>query len=622
MTNKTGWGSHKKPTSLNVLITRACNLSCSFCYMQNRNAKNDLTTEQLSRKIKTVIKNKPSVDTLIFSGGEPLMRKNDIQKIVLSLPNHLKYIINTNGTLLDFEFIKFCRKNLIKLIINIYAGKGTGNLSKKVPHSLLFKYKKILQSINVEMNLICSPDNVSILFQNVLFLTKINFRYIRLLPNISADWSSEQLDIFNAQLSQVLLCSNSNIINYKNFCQGIKTNKCSQLTLNNNGELYPCRALTRNENNQQFDISNDYNKREIILSKAKIEVMEVYPQCDGCQYKEYCGCPLEAYYDSIINKKNLFERLNLHCKVSKIFYHNFSVAYNTHSISKIWFFVTTNCNNRCSYCFVDHKNDEISKKIILIYLARLFGSKGKKHINIYGGEPLLKFEKVKNIIEYAKKLSIKTQNPLIITLATNAQLIESDHINFFKKFDVNICVSFDGNEDMHNKHRKTVTKKKTYINSLKGLEKLNQLPQEKISCLYGVHPDNVQDFFLGFVHIVKKLKFQNVNIEPIQARDWNRKETILFKEGLIQIFRYILKHKEVYLTNTNKLLNNVRRQELYVFPDGKATLNPLNSKKEDNRNIDTIVKVRDYFTKKFIQKIKELKRYEKYIENAKKRIFE
>jgi len=101
--------------------------------------------------------------------------------------------------------------------------------------------------------------------------------------------------------------------------------------------------------------------------------------------------------------------------------------------------VTNACNFRCSYCFGIHKNvfmTEQTARKATDELKKL----GVRAVSFFGGEPLLAWDTVVYVIEYAKKINYFPSFGLI----TNGYLLDKDKLHYIKKNKVSLAVSFDG----------------------------------------------------------------------------------------------------------------------------------------------------------------------------------
>jgi len=159
------------------------------------------------------------------------------------------------------------------------------------------------------------------------------------------------------------------------------------------------------------------------------------------------------------------------------------------NVSQIVFEMTTNCNLRCEYCcygegYTTFKNrktgnlDFKTAKPVLDFFSKMLDDKDEMGlmpepfaISFYGGEPLMNFHVIKDIVEYAEQKRFKGKD-LVFTMTTNAMLLDkySDYLSAHK---FHILVSLDGNE-VHDSYRKTPNGGKSFgivYRNLKYIEK-------------------------------------------------------------------------------------------------------------------------------------------------------
>lgn len=105
--------------------TRTCNLNCKHCYAEavNTYCSGELSTEEAKRFMETLVSY--NVPVLLFSGGEPLMRKDIFDLIVYGNQLGLRMVISTNGTLIDRD-----KARLIKELGISYAGISLDGLNE------------------------------------------------------------------------------------------------------------------------------------------------------------------------------------------------------------------------------------------------------------------------------------------------------------------------------------------------------------------------------------------------------------------------------------------------------------------------------------------------------------
>jgi len=142
--------------------------------------------------------------------------------------------------------------------------------------------------------------------------------------------------------------------------------------------------------------------------------------------------------------------------------------------------LTEECNLRCDYCIYNEKYDKVREfsgremgfdtaKAAVDMLNKYGGE--EVAITFYGGEPLLKFELIKQVIEYATE-TIK-EKELTYSMTTNLTSMTREMAEFFVSIDgFSIVCSLDGSEDIHNEYRKYPNGIGSFNNAIKGLKYL------------------------------------------------------------------------------------------------------------------------------------------------------
>lgn len=264
------------------------------------------------------------------------------------------------------------------------------------------------------------------------------------------------------------------------------------------------------------------------------------------------------------------------------------IALKNKEIFEMKITITTDCILKCLYCFVDkgkaHSKMDVctARKAIDFFL----GSKGKEKIlKIYGGEPLLNFKVIKNIIPYAKKIAKKRGINLTFSLCTNALLLNSDHVNFFKKNKFQLAISFDGRKETNDKFRKFPDGGGTFDKIRKNFKYLfKNMDKKDMAVNMSVVPSEVKNMFKNFKYILNA-GFDTLNIEPIYGFEkWTVDKYKQFQEEMKSIVLFILaqiyKRNFIFLTTVNrelkyktlsKLKNGVClfHQFPEIYPDGR-----------------------------------------------------
>ena len=128
------------------------------------------------------------------------------------------------------------------------------------------------------------------------------------------------------------------------------------------------------------------------------------------------------------------------------------------------------CNLNCEYCFASQgkyhgdralMSFETGKRAI-DFLVENSGSRVNLEVDFFGGEPLMNFDVVKQIVAYARSIEKEKNKNFRFTLTTNGMLVDEDVIEFANKECHNVVLSLDGRKEIHDNLRKTVNGKGSY----------------------------------------------------------------------------------------------------------------------------------------------------------------
>jgi uncharacterized protein len=148
-------------------------------------------------------------------------------------------------------------------------------------------------------------------------------------------------------------------------------------------------------------------------------------------------------------------------------------------IKQLTLFITEKCNFKCSYCiygssYPDNQINtersmswDIAKRSIDYYLAHSRNVKTKS-ISFYGGEPFLEFEIIKKCVDYFLEKSDSKE--AVISITTNGSLLTPENIRFLVDKNVDLLISVDGPEKVHDLHRQYKNNKGTFQSVLKNLQ--------------------------------------------------------------------------------------------------------------------------------------------------------
>jgi len=142
--------------------------------------------------------------------------------------------------------------------------------------------------------------------------------------------------------------------------------------------------------------------------------------------------------------------------------------------------VTLRCNETCVYCHASRANmdavetdmsAETARKAVDIALA---STNGFVTIEFQGGEPLVNFPIVKEIIEYATERNKEIGKRLEFTMVSNFALLDEDKLEYLLANKVQMCTSIDGPEELHNAQRKLPQTHNAFQAAAKWIKRVNE----------------------------------------------------------------------------------------------------------------------------------------------------
>ena len=202
------------------------------------------------------------------------------------------------------------------------------------------------------------------------------------------------------------------------------------------------------------------------------------------------------------------------------------LAYNFKNNSKVikalCLHVAHSCNLACSYCFAGqgkyHGKDALMSfetgKRAFDFLIENSGTRRNLEVDFFGGEPLLNWDVVKKLVEYARSIEKEKNKNFRFTLTTNGVLIDDEVIEFANKEMSNVVLSLDGRKDVHDKFRVDYAGKGSYEKILPKFKKLVESRDGKNYYMRGTFTHFNTDFTEDIFHMAD-LGFRELSMEPV-----------------------------------------------------------------------------------------------------------
>ncbi|MDE6107312.1 MAG: thioether cross-link-forming SCIFF peptide maturase, partial [Oscillospiraceae bacterium] len=184
--------------------------------------------------------------------------------------------------------------------------------------------------------------------------------------------------------------------------------------------------------------------------------------------------------------------------------------------------VAHTCNLNCSYCFASQgkyhgeraiMSFEVGKQA-LDFLMDHSGTRRNLEVDFFGGEPLMNWQVVKDLVAYARSVEKERGKNFRFTLTTNGVLIDDDVIDFANKEMHNVVLSLDGRKEVHDRFRVDYAGKGSWENIVPKFQKLVKARGDKGYYMRGTFTHANPDF-LEDIKTMLDLGFTELSMEPV-----------------------------------------------------------------------------------------------------------
>lgn len=184
--------------------------------------------------------------------------------------------------------------------------------------------------------------------------------------------------------------------------------------------------------------------------------------------------------------------------------------------------VAHTCNLNCAYCFASQgkyhgdravMSFEVGKRA-LDYLVEHSGSRTNLEVDFFGGEPLMNWDVVKQLVMYARSIEKDAHKNFRFTLTTNGMLIDDDVIEFSNREMSNVVLSLDGRKEIHDRCRVDYAGNGSWERIVPKFQKLVQSRGNKNYYMRGTFTHANPDF-LNDIHAMLDLGFTELSMEPV-----------------------------------------------------------------------------------------------------------
>ena len=218
--------------------------------------------------------------------------------------------------------------------------------------------------------------------------------------------------------------------------------------------------------------------------------------------------------------------------------------------------VAHTCNLNCAYCFASQGKYNGDRQIMsfetgkraLDFLIENSGTRKNLEVDFFGGEPLMNWDVVKKLVEYARSIEKEKGKNFRFTLTTNGILVDDEVIEFSNREMSNVVLSLDGRKEIHDRYRVDYAGNGSWEQIVPKFQKFVEARGGKNYYMRGTFTHANPDF-LKDIEKMLELGFTELSMEPVVCAPGDESELtaddmpIIF-EQYEKLAELMLKRKE------------------------------------------------------------------------------
>ena len=184
--------------------------------------------------------------------------------------------------------------------------------------------------------------------------------------------------------------------------------------------------------------------------------------------------------------------------------------------------IAHDCNLACQYCFAEEgeyhgrramMSYEVGKKALDFLIANS-GKRKNLEVDFFGGEPLMNWDVVVELVKYARSVEKKYNKNFRFTLTTNGVLLDEDKFEFINKEMSNVVLSLDGRKEIHDRYRVDYAGNGSWEKIVPKFQKFVEARGGKEYYMRGTFTHANPDF-LKDIQTMLDLGFNELSMEPV-----------------------------------------------------------------------------------------------------------
>lgn len=212
---------------------------------------------------------------------------------------------------------------------------------------------------------------------------------------------------------------------------------------------------------------------------------------------------------------------------TKDIYHDYVVDFKKRKtvVKALCLHIAHDCNLACKYCFAEEgeyhgrralMSFEVGKKALDFLIANS-GNRKNLEVDFFGGEPLMNWDVVKQLVEYGRSKEKEYNKNFRFTMTTNGVLLNDEIMEYCNREMSNVVLSLDGRKEVNDQMRPFRNGKGSYELIVPKFQKFAKLRGEKDYYIRGTFTRNNMDFSKDVLEFAD-LGFESMSIEPVVAQ--------------------------------------------------------------------------------------------------------
>ncbi len=200
----------------------------------------------------------------------------------------------------------------------------------------------------------------------------------------------------------------------------------------------------------------------------------------------------------------------------------FDFKKRSNEVKALCLHVAHTCNLNCSYCFASQgkyhgeralMSFEVGKRA-LDFLVESSGKRTNLEVDFFGGEPLMNWQVVKDLVAYARSIEEEKHKKFRFTLTTNGVLVDDDVIEFANREMNNVVMSIDGRPEVHDRFRVDYAGRGSYEKIVPKFLDFAKRRGDRSYYVRGTYTHYNTDFTNDIFHLAD-LGFTELSMEPV-----------------------------------------------------------------------------------------------------------